>query len=207
LCKDNVSEEIKEREVATMYKTVIFILIVFGLGNVQGSIVEFNEDWVIHEGDEYDIVSVLNDATVGMTGSEVWEIHAKESSTFNLFDGVAYSVYAENSSSIYIYGGTIDRSLYLSGSSTANLFGGEIAADVVIFDSGRLNVYGYGFEYRPAGGSGWLSGYWLDGTPFNDMYLRILPEPFPGSHVVLIPEPTTLLLLALGGAIIRRRTT
>ena len=188
-----------------MYKTVIFILIVLGVGNVQGSIVEFTEDWVIHEGDEYDIVSILNDAIVGMTGSEVWGIHAKESSTFNLFDGVAHRVYAESSSSIYIYGGTIDRSLNVAGSSTVSLFGGEEFGDVAIFDSEVLKIYGYGFEYQPAGaGSGMLSGYWLDGTPFSGMYLRMLPEPFPGSQIVLIPEPSTLFLLLLGGLVVKK---
>ena len=54
-----------------------------------------------------------------------------------------------------------------------------------------------------AGKTGWLSGYWLDGTAFSRIYLRNLPEPFPGSHVVLIPEPGTFLLLSLGGLILR----
>jgi len=191
-----------------MYKAVIFILIVLGVGNVQGSIVEFNDDWVIHEGDDYDEVYIYDEATVGMTGGEVWKLYSNDSSTFNLFDGVVYWLRAYDSSTINIYGGSIDRLLGIGDSSVVNLFGGQVATDVVMSDSGTLKIYGYGFEYRPAGpGSGWLSGYWLDGTAFSEMYLRYLPEPFPGSHVVLIPEPTTLLLLALGAAIIRRRTT
>jgi len=191
-----------------MYKTVIFILIVLGVANVQGSIVEFTEDWVIHVGDEYDIVSVLNDATVGMTGGEVGKFYAREFSTVNVFDGVVRSLYAYDSSSIYIYGGTIDRTLYVAGSSSVSLFGGEEFGDVAIFDSGVLKIYGYGFEFRPTGTdprSGMLSGYWLDGTPFSGMYLRMLPEPFPGSQITLIPEPATLLFLSLGGVILRRR--
>jgi len=191
-----------------MHKTVIIILLVLGVGNVQGSIVEFTEDWVIHPGDEYDVVSVLNDATVGMTGGVVWELYATEFSTINVFDGIVRSLYTYDSSNTYVYGGTIDASLCVAGSSTVSLFGGQQFGYVAIFDSGVLKIYGFGFEYEATGPdrrSGILSGYWLDGTPFNGMYLRMLPEPFPGSQIILTPEPGTLVILSLGGMILRRR--
>jgi len=175
---------------------------VFSPEVVQGTIVEFHDDWIIHEGDEYAEVHVYDDATVGMTGGRVVDLYANDSSTVNLFDGEVLWLYAEDSSRICMYGGSIDRALSLTGSSVASLYGGMSGAEVDIFDSGVVKVYGYGFEFQstgPPGTTGWLSGYWLDGTPFNKMYLRNLPEPFPGSHVVLIPEPGTVLLVALGG--------
>lgn len=132
------------------------------------------------------------------------------SSTVNLFGGVVYQLSTRDSSTVYMYGGEIDRVLSVGDSSVASLFGGKIAADVAIFDSGMVKIYGYDFHWQRSGGgaeSGMLSGYWLDGTAFSGMYLRNLPEPFPGSHIVLIPEPCTFLLLSLGSFILRRQNS
>jgi hypothetical protein len=206
-----VDERTGRKEVVIMHKIRVVILLLVmlaGAGRVQATIVEFYEDWIIHEGDEYDEVHIYNDATIGITGGEVGHLYANDSSTVNLFDGVVYSLYAYDSSTIYIYGGLIDRSVSVADSSIASLYGGMSGAEVRIFDSGIVRIYGYGFEWEPTlgGETGWLSGYWLDGTSFSRMYLRNLPEPFPGSQVVLIPEPGALLLLALGSLGLRKRS-
>jgi len=181
--------------------TILVLLTLVAAGKVQATIVEFHDDWIIQEGDEYEKVYVYDDATVGITGGKVRDLYANDSSIVNIFAGDVTWLYSSGSSTINIYGGEIDRALRIKDSGVANLFGGDGALEIAIFDSGILKIFGYGFEWQPIGeGSrtGLLSGDWLDGTPFSGMYLRNLPEPFPGSQVVLIPEPATIFLLAVG---------
>jgi hypothetical protein len=204
-----VEKRTGRKEVVIMHKIRIAILVVVvlaGAGRVEATVVEFREDWLIHEGDEYDQVHVYDDATVGITGGRVLDLYANDSSTVNLFDGEVLWLYGSDSSRIYMYGGSIDRALTLTGSSVASLYGGMSDVEIRIFDSGIVRFYGYGFEFEPTGASGksgMLSGYWLDGASFSGIYLRNLPEPFPGTQVVLIPEPASFLLLSLGGLILR----
>lgn len=188
---------------------IIFVVCTLvAAGKVQATIVEFYDDWIIQEGDQYDEVYIYGDATIGVTGGSVGDLYAKESSTVNLFDGMVYLLGASDSSTVYIYGGQIKLALSVRGSSVASLFGSTINT-ISILDSGIVRIYGTGFQWERSGGgaeSGCLSGCWLDGTGLT-IYFRDLPEPFPGSHVALIPEPCTFLLLSLGGFILRRRNS
>jgi len=75
-------------------------------------------------------------------------------------------------------------------------------------DASVVNIYGYAFNYDPLGGSrngGQLTGFWEGGNPFSIDFLDNIET---GStyydHVVLIPEPATLLLLGLGAVMLRR---
>jgi hypothetical protein len=73
--------------------------------------------------------------------------------------------------------------------------------------SGTVNIYGYDFEYNPRwswsddpiSGPCWVSR--LTGRRFEGIAIEITgiadPSEYPNIH--LIPEPTTLLLLGLGG--------
>jgi len=165
-------------------------------------------DAVIQPGNEYDVVNLYEDATVGMTGGKVqYSLYTKDSSTLNLFDGEVSFLCVYDSSRLYMYGGQIRRSLALSGSGAASVFGGIIGPEIQIYDSGVLTVHGYAFEWQAftsLGTEGFLSGNLLDGTPFR-AHLRTLPEPFPGSYVVLVPEPGTLLIFSIGGLILLGR--
>jgi hypothetical protein len=199
----------KEREVAIMYKIRILSVLVSVLlsgGAAEATLIY--EDWLIHEGDDYDIVSVLNDATLGMTGGEVRRLYTNHASTLNFFDGTVSWLTASDTSTMYIYGGLTEHALILERESTVNLFGGTIGERVRIYDSGRVNIYGYGFEFLADGGtggiSGLLSGYWLDHTPFTIRF-EDLSEPFPGTQIQLIPEPSVFLLLCFGALILKWR--
>jgi len=157
------------------------------------------EDTVIQPGDELNIVNTYNDATVGMTGGNVIDLHTFETSVFNFFNGQIDSLYLSDSSTLYMYGGQIGSAIRLSGSAKANILGGDIGPEISIHDSAVAIFHGSNFlwEDTGTGRSGFLSGYLVDDTPFRT-YLRGLPEAFPGSHVVLIPEPCTLLMFAIG---------
>jgi len=71
-------------------------------------------------------------------------------------------------------------------------------------DMATINIYGYGFNYDPTGGTyeGILTGYLQDGEPFTFDGLNESEY----SRFNLVPEPATLLLFALGGLILRKRS-
>ena len=83
---------------------------------------------------------------------------------------------------------------------------------------GRENRFGFRQRrllhpsFRPGGGlaldgtrvlgTGILSGEWFDGTRWTVN----IAENAPGASIIAVPEPTTLVLLVIGGlALIRRR--
>lgn len=70
--------------------------------------------------------------------------------------------------------------------------------------SSTINIYGHGFNYNPTGGAygdGILTGYLLDNNFFSMDQLNASEF----QRFNLIPEPTTLLLLGIGGLLIRKR--
>ena len=108
-----------------------------------------------------------------------------------------------------ISGGILDLGLVDIHSDFSISGGSFYASDSYVDYSGpgiaTINVYGYGFSYDPDGGilgGGILTGYLLDNNAFTFDGLNELEY----SRFNLIPEPTTLLLLGLGGLFLRKRS-
>ena len=117
-----------------------------------------------------------------------WTAH--DYSVVNIYDGSVSFIAVVDRSTVNIRGGSI-------GSSWGGFFFGP---------SATVNIYGYDFEYNPTWrwsddlilGPRWVSkltGSGFDGTPIEITGIAD-PSKYPNIH--LIPEPTTLLLLALG---------
>ena len=74
-----------------------------------------------------------------------------------------------------------------------------------ILDSGTVNLYAYDVVHHETGGHydrGWIEGNFLE----NDLYFNFnLNDTGTFGHINIIPEPSTLLLLALGGVFLRRK--
>jgi hypothetical protein len=184
--------------------------------------VAFYTDGVIQDGDVYDYVSVYNNAKVDMSGGTVSEIlTAYSSSTINISGGILNILDSWDSSILTLVGNPQINELGVSFSGRANIFGGTInflkvgssnpvnLYDGIISDyllaTSTVNIYGYDFQYNPLAGDyrgGQLTGFWMDDTPFSiDLYYDDTPGGVPVdtyAHIVLIPEPATLLLLGLG---------
>ena len=163
-------------------------------------------------------VNVYEGAMIGLgsdTGMDMYD-----SSRLNIYGGrVGLFFGAHDSSMVNLYDGYLESIMGLADSSTLNVYTGYAAGwmdNFYVAPTATVNIYGYGFEYTPHGrwmppiggvGEGWwvskLTGYDFDGGPIT--FLGI-PDPDTHDNINLIPEPTTLLLLGLGGlALLRMR--
>lgn len=183
----------------------------------------YNDDTIVDMlGGLVDGIGIYDASTVNVTAGHVNTLDALEFSTANVSGGFVYGLHAKNNSivifsddasgtsigardfgTLNMNGGTTDL-IGVIDSGTLNLYGGLITESLGAWHDAVVNIYGYDFNYDPMGGSldgGQLTGFWLDDTPFTiDLYGI---ETY--SHINLIPEPSSLILLCLGGLILRRR--
>jgi hypothetical protein len=131
------------------------------------------------------------------------DIQAGDNSIVN-FSGTIYSsyIYAVNSATINITGGTIgDLNAYNSG--VINIYAGNIS-NAWAQDSAYINIYGQELikiATEGAFGHGFVHGHYNNGTTF---YFDLMSSE-TYSHVNLIPEPVTILLLGAGGLFLRKK--
>lgn len=211
---------------------IMAAIILLTMGQTRATTIAFYTDGVIQEGDVYSEVAVFNNAKVDMTGGVVTsQFTTWDSSTANVSDGILEALVSVENSVLNLSGDVQIDSVGVSDSgvtnmyggnvgfmkawnySKVNLYGGIISNYLLAYGTEDLviSIYGYGFEYDPLAGDyrgGQLTGFWLDDTPFS---IDLFYDDTPGGpiidtwlHIVLIPEPTTILLLALGGIILRK---
>jgi hypothetical protein len=148
-------------------------------------------------------------------------------SGYNVFDetdGYHSEVFVINDAHLDVFGGEIGTLLGFWGTSTGNIYGGEI--NLLWMDHNAVvNVYGGTFDifalltqstavylhafdvtYHPDGGlygQPWFEGtYYLDQSPFSISFYDAECVPL----VTIVPEPATILLLAIGGLFLRRKS-
>ena len=167
---------------------------------------ELKPDLFVIPGDVYDNDFVYDTppdhTTVDMFGGSIAGTLSYDSSTVNIHGGdVWWGLATHDSSTLNIHGGTITcQSLIISDSSTLNIYGGDFSCgnSPGFSESSTVNIYGYGFDYD---GAYILTGFLSDGSSF------IINECFPSDYahinLIVIPEPATMLLFALGGLMLR----
>ena len=138
------------------------------------------------------------------------ELEVHDSGTLNLSGSMqADGVKIWGLGTLNMFGGIVGSVEIYSSNASANLYGGIISEYLMALST--VKIYGYGFQYDPLAGDyrgGQLTGFWMNNTPFSiDLYYSDTPGgPLIDtySHIVLIPEPATFLLLGLGVLLQRR---
>jgi hypothetical protein len=103
-----------------------------------------------------------------------------------------------------MYGGTMDIFL-VRHNSIVNIYGGNLSRLLVYGDeNGMVNLYAKDVVYHTTGGY-WNNG-WVEGLYLNDIHFDFdIPSIEVSSHINIIPEPTTILLLCIGSILLRKR--
>ena len=166
----------------------------------------------------------FDDSQVTMTGGQIGNnMVAFGSSQITMLDGVIGQCLSSDGSSQFtlsgghVYGNTVNIGLEVRGDSQFNFSGGIVDEKLTAFDDGTLTIYGSDFmvDGQPVGNvelTSILGGSWGDEAPrhlqgtllngdslANDFYIG------NNATIVLIPEPTTLLLLGMGGLTLQLR--
>jgi len=167
---------------------------------------DFSSSGQINDGEYWNNVNIYGDDTVVDMYYDAWVL----------------SVTTYNKSEFNIYGGSIDGPLTGSDNSAVNISGGwfdfVIVEDFSILNiisghgglgdlsatGGSINLYAYDVLYDPTGGyygEGLLTGKYLS----NDHYFDYDLHEGTYSHITVVPEPISLLLIGLGGLFLRKR--
>jgi len=141
---------------------------------------------------------------VNMTGGTADHGSALESGILNIFAGlISDGIGADYTGTLNMSGG-VTQGANFRGEATANLYGGTISEFLMATEESTVNIFGYDLVLTSSGGSygyGQVTGFWLDDMPFTinlngaDTY----------THINLIPEPASLLLLSLGALVLARK--
>lgn len=158
------------------------------------------------------VVDATESSRVTVLGGDIPDkLHAYDSSQVTISGGIIHYLWVENSSQVTVSGGSITGPLNVCDGSQVTVSGGTIGGDWAILST--LTVVGSDFsiEGRPVGLGeydtggrdsvyGTLSGTLLGGETFTNEF-----SIHGDGKLVLIPEPATLALLAVGSLVLLRR--
>jgi hypothetical protein len=167
--------------------TIVAVTLLAGICPVGASMIFLDSGhYVWTDADPYyDEVFLENDASLDFLSGSIGQLTTRDKSLANIEGGQMYGLHTVNDSFVHYQAGLID---YISASHDTTVF-----------------LYAYDVIYDPTGGAagnGFIEGYFLkDDTYFGFSCLNEGTY----SHIRIVPEPATFLLLTLGSLFLRRR--
>lgn len=155
-------------------------------------------------------VYVENNTIVNVVYGADLFLSLSDHSTVNINGGKVWSLTSGNTSTAYIIGGDFlsPGDFYFGGNSVLHIsgglftsYGGGVVADTNLLENASMIFYGSNFSYTTEGISYFISGILENGDVLDDFWVRKGVD----TTIEFVPEPCTLGMLALGGALIRRK--
>ena len=173
----------------------------------------FATDYVFGPGDEFGVLTLTDHDTLFMTGGGGHDLNLLGWSTGVIedtdtlvgpYEGGIWELDTGSYAELTINGGEFYE-VGAHGESLIYLHGGDIFGGLTVYNSTAwVHIYGYGFNNDPFGGSP-LTGFWADDTAFS---INLVDDGIPTYDQIvfhIVPEPATLLMLGLGGLVLRKR--
>jgi hypothetical protein len=138
----------------------------------------------INDGDVYGEIWMYNDCTLDIFGGDIYRLAAYDTTITDWYNGEMDVLWVNDESIVNIYGGTLS----------------ELAA----IEDGQINLCAYDIVHTTTGGHygiGQVMGYYYSDSSYFSFDLGNL-ETY--SHINIIPEPATLLIMTFGGLFLRK---
>lgn len=170
----------------TKIAIVLALIVLLKAHPIHGDTIWNSGHHEVIDGDIYGEIWMYNDATVDILGGEIYRLAAYDVTATDWFAGQMFELWVRDNSIVNIHGGTLNYYLWAAENSV-------------------INLYAYDVTYHPTGGDydpqwEWIEGRYLD----DDSYFSFDLGQDTFSHITVVPEPTTLLLLALGALFLRK---
>lgn len=186
--------------------TFLVVLIMCSANSVLADTVWTEGHHEINDGDVYGEIWIYNDCTLDIFGGDITQLYSFDIVLTNWYDGQIKTLVSRENSIINIYGGISLNGIGADGNGLFNLYSSFSIPGISLHENSVLNLYAYDVIHHPTGGQwndGCIEGYYI----IDDTYFSIDIAGDSFSHINIIPEPTTILLLGLGSliGIIRRK--
>lgn len=198
--EDGVIQDGNEYRYVDIYDTPPEQTTVSMSGGSVNRLISYNSSILNFTGGTISILASHDFSTINASGGFIHSPTAWDYSTINIsgtFSAVEVGTAPEGI--VNVMGGTMNTIAGYGG--VFNLYGGTIT-DYIDAVDGWVNLFGYDLEKIATGGEynfGYVSGFWNDGTAFTiDLY-----GSGTYSQINLIPEPSSLILFAIGALLIK----
>ncbi len=138
-------------------------------------------------GQDNSILDIKNTSPLAVLSGGIWDLVIHDNSKLLLSGGHINRLDIGEDAAALLSGGQINK--IISGYSFANPLHIKIICQTAVYDSTTK----------------YLNGVWKDGSTFSIFFEDRSGYSSIVNNITIIPEPTTMLLLGLGGVLLRRR--